>query len=452
MQPLARTVRRWIDRLNATLAPPAGTSLQLNSKVLPPLIGLLALLQVLMPYDGWLILLTGLGGAWLISYLWARSLAQHLSVTREMRFGWAQVGDRIEERFTLRNTSSFPALWLQIVDHSTVPDYEAGRATGLGARERTRWRKVATCNRRGVFTIGPTTLVTSDPFGLYTVRIQDEGSMPFVVMPPVVSLPTIQIAPGGRAGDGRPRPNAPDRTVSASSVREYVPGDSLRWIHWRTSARRDGLFVRLFDGAPAGDWWILLDVNSDVQVGEGEDSTLEHAIIIAASLADEALQLKRSVGLIAHGESLTWLPPRSDDEQRWRILRALAELDTGQRSLAHLLTGVGNRISQYASLIVVTADPDPAWLQALLPLTQRGITPTVLQIDPRTFGGEHHARGVTEMLVDLGISHYTITRDLLDRPERRPGQKGHWDWRVIGHGQATPGRPMSDLSWRSVSQ
>ena len=134
----------------------------------------------------------------------------------------------------------------------------------------------------------------------------------------------IQVAPGGRAGEGSPRFNAPERSVNAATVREYLPGDSLRWIHWPTTVRRNDLFVRVFEGSPAGDWWIILDLDQDVQIGENQDSTQEHGIILAASLADLGMRTGHSVGLITHGDKLLWLPPRMSDEHNWDILRSLA--------------------------------------------------------------------------------------------------------------------------------
>ena len=205
---------------------------------LPVIVGLLLIVHLLLPYRGWQILLVGLGGAWLIGYVWARALARKLRLTREMRFGWVQVGDHMLERFSLSNGSRFPAPWVEVVDHSTLPDYQASRGVAVEARQSSRWHVEAACTRRGLYTLGPTTLRTGDPFGLYTVSLEYPTSLPLLVLPPVVPLPAIEVTPGGRAGDGRPRANAVHRTVSAASVREYAPGDSPRWIHWRTSARR----------------------------------------------------------------------------------------------------------------------------------------------------------------------------------------------------------------------
>ncbi len=158
--------------------------LQLKTRLLPVLTGLSLIMQLTFPYKGWLILLVGLGGAWLISYLWAWSLAHGLRLTREMRFGWAQVGDRLEERFTLTNIGQAPGLWVEIVDHSTLPDYHPGRVTGVGSSSENRWQTQGACTRRGVFTLGPTTLRTGDPFGLYEVNLHQPDSVTLTVTPP----------------------------------------------------------------------------------------------------------------------------------------------------------------------------------------------------------------------------------------------------------------------------
>jgi hypothetical protein len=111
---------------------------------------LLLVMQLVDPYRGWTLLLVGLGGAWLSSYLWARSLHRNLRLIREKRFGWAQVGDRLEERFTLVNSGRMPGLWVEIVDHSTLPGYLPGRVTGVGSGSVNRWRTQAACEQRGL--------------------------------------------------------------------------------------------------------------------------------------------------------------------------------------------------------------------------------------------------------------------------------------------------------------
>jgi uncharacterized protein (DUF58 family) len=423
----------------------------LNMRLLPALVGLVLVLQLVSPYRGWKMLLVAMGGALLSSYVWARSLADGLRLTRAMRFGWAQVGDRVEERFTLVNEGVLPALWAEVVDHSTMPGYQAERVATVGGQDGTRWRVKGICQRRGLFTLGPTGLVTGDPLGIFTVELKYPRSMPFMVMPPVVSLPLIEVASGGRAGEGRPRPDALERTVSAATVREYMPGDSRRWIHWRTSARTDSLYVRLFEGVPAGDWWILLDMDGDEQAGEGMNATEEHGVILAASLADRGLRAGKEVGLVTHGEDLVWLAPRGGEGRRWEILRGLALVSTGEYPLSRLLTQIGPGLGRHASLIIITPAVGGEWIESLVPLMRRDIVPTVLLLDRASFGGLGDVRKTGGLLAEFGIVHHVISRDLLDPAEMQPGKRGHWEWRVLGTGHAVPVRAPRDVEWKVLA-
>jgi uncharacterized protein (DUF58 family) len=436
---------------------PPNAEMWLNVRLLPVLTLLSAVLFLISPYRGFTVLLIGLGGLWLIGFVWTRALALGLSLQREVRYGWAQVGDRLEERFTVLNDSIFPASWVRIGDDSDLPGHRVSQVRYAGPLSQTQWRVSSVCGRRGLYTLGPTRLETGDPFGVYTLCLEDPSTATLMVTPPVVPLPTIQIAPGGRVGGEIPRVDAPERTVSAVSVREYIPGDSLRWIHWPTSARRGDLYVRIFEGAPAGDWWILLDLNEDVQAGDGADSTLEHGVILAASLADQGIRDGRSVGVVASSgtgmdERLLWLPPRMSDDQRWEILRGLALVEPGERPLSDLLDIARPSLRQRTSLIVITPSVEGAWPEALLAYRRRGIVPTVLLFDPHTFGAPQTTDKLDAALSHLGIAHEIISSDLLDQSETQPGRAGHWEWRVTPLGRAVPVDQPADLSWRDLDQ
>src|SRR5574341_1586369 len=165
------------------------SNLQLNAKLLPVIGGLAFLMQIIDPSRAWVILLIGIGGTWLVCWWWARGLAHSLKLEREMRFGWAQVGDRLEERFILKNEFPIPATWVAVQDHSDLPDHASSVATGVDGRSPTHWTIRSRCTRRGVYTLGGTTLETGAPLGVYNLRLEDPTSATLAVMPPVVSLP-----------------------------------------------------------------------------------------------------------------------------------------------------------------------------------------------------------------------------------------------------------------------
>lgn len=426
-------------------------SIHLNSYLIAVLLGLLFIMQLIQPYRGWAVLLFGFGGAWIFCYIWSVSLKRHLQLTREMRFGWAQVGDQLEERFTIENTGWAPALWVEVVDHSTIPDHRNNLATGVGAHATTQWHTRNACTRRGVFVLGPTSLRTGDPLGFFTIHIDDPRAQSIMVMPPVIPLPRIEIAPGGRSGSGFPRPNASERTVSSGSVREYKPGDSLHWIHWKATARHNHPYVRIFDGTPAGDWYIFLDLDQRIQIGVGSESTVEDGIILAASLANRGINMKRAVGLAVSSKEAVWVAPAEGESQRWDILRALTLAEAGDRPFSEFLRRLKHNIRSQTSLILITTQVQNDWIEALLPLMWRGITPTVILLDRISFGAQPGYSPKYDTLTDIGIAHYIINKDIFNRPEAHAGKEGHWEWRVTASGRAILVRKPGDMSWKALT-
>jgi uncharacterized protein (DUF58 family) len=419
--------------------------------LVPLLVVAVVVTQILAPYRGWRILIVGLAGVLVLSWLWVRSLARGLDLTRQMRFGWAQVGDRLVERFTIYNKGWAPAVWAEVDDQSTLPEYWVSRGTGIAAHDVIRWHTEAVCLRRGLFNLGPTRLVSGDPFGIFSVALDYPSTLPLLVLPPIVPLPSIEVAPGGRQGEARPRSNLVDRTISAATVREYAPGDSRRWIHWRTTARHNELFVRQFESTPAGDWWILLDMDHHVQLGEEQDATDEHGIVLAASLADRGVRSRHAVGIVAQGEDLVWMAPAEGEGQRWEILRSLALVTRGSQPLTEVLARVAPNIGSRASLVLITPSTDTAWVEALVGFVRRGVVPTVMLLDPESFGGDGSTRAVRGALANLGVAYYEITKDLLDLPELRPGRRGQTEWRVSGTGKAIAVRQDESVAWRSLA-
>ncbi|MGA2490414.1 MAG: DUF58 domain-containing protein [Anaerolineales bacterium] len=425
--------------------------IRFHSLLWPILVILLLLLQLIWPNRAWSTLLIILAGSWLLSFFWTLSLARKIFMDRKMRYGWAQVGDQLEERFSIINDTFLPGLWLEVEDHSNLPGYTASRVTSIGGNQSMEWKTEGTCIRRGLFNLGPTTLRSGDPLGLCSLELVHPNSTILLVVPPVLPLPAIEIAAGGRAGEGRrPRRAALETTVSAETVREYISGDPLKAIHWPTSARRNTLYVRQFEHMPASDWWIFLDLERSIQVGSGFESTEEHGIILAASLAHRGLRAGHSVGLVMCSPELTWISPQNSSGQSMSILRALALAQPGKRPLSDLLEDAQKSVRHGASLIVITPNVRAEWVAAMLQLVKIGITPTVLLLDPLSFGGTDSTTGALALLNDYGIAHNVIQSDLLNRPEARPGKQGKWEWRVLGRGKAVAVRKPADTGWRSL--
>jgi len=385
---------------------------QLNVRLLPVSAGLFALLYGLTGYRGWLVFLIGTLGAWLLAAVWVLALERGLEIERKIHLAWASVGDAIPEQLKVINKSRLPAIWVELSDSSASLAKPLRLVSDVDPRA-TRTRHIThQFNQRGLYTLGPTQLRTGDPFGIYTLSLSYQHTDTILVTPPVVPLEKIRISPGGWAGDQSPRPGALKREISDAGTRPYLPGDSLKRIHWTASAHQDNLIVRQLEAASSGDYWIFVDLDQDVQAGAGRDSTLELAIVLAASMTNRALRERRRVGLALAGPHLVWLGPRADPAHRWRIFRALAMAEAGNRSLAELLSA--GRTTQTASLILITASLDLDWV-ARIGTKQSGKQVTVLLIDPAEFGGLTGQGKTIGALRRYDIPCWRMPKSLLDQ-------------------------------------
>ena len=411
--------------------------LRLRYPLVPVLVGVLLLLQVFSPAPPILYVLCVLSGVSAVAYYWARNLRDGLSLKRDRRYGWAQVGDVIEERFSLINEAHVSALWAEIRDHSTLPGYTGNRVASVEQGSVTRWTTEGFCRRRGVFTLGPLSVHSADPLGLFSVSVEYPYQDSFTVYPTISALPEIELPRGVTGGKSRTHRRARQLTTDVASVRPYLPGDAVTRIHWRSTARHEDLHVKEFDLKPSGDLWLILDLESAAQLGEGDQSTEEYAIILAASLAYRALQENRAVGLVAFDTRRTIVRVAKGQAQLWPLLRTLADISAdGEWPLARVLEEVAPILGRGMTAAVVTASPDPAWLGGLLLLKRYGISSTAILLDRQSFGGQGNARVTAGLLAEYGVPSHIVTRDyrfdpLIPRKRQRPILKVLATGRVI---------------------
>jgi len=425
------------------------STLRLNAKVFPVIALIALVMQIVNPSRVWMILLIGIGGTWLVCRWWVRGLQRSLTFEREMRFGWAQVGDRLEERFTLTNSFMLPATWVTLHDQSTLQDHHASVATGVDGSSSSQWKISTQCSRRGVFKLGGTSLETGDPLGVYSLTFEDPSSSTLAVMPPVVSLPKFRILSSGWAGEGKSNPRSLEETINASHTREMAPNDPMRWIHWKSTARYDKFYVRQFEGIPAGDWWILLDLDHEHLLGAGWESTEEHSVVLAASLAAQGLDEEHPVGLTVNGSEPSWTVPRRNEYQQRALLKALAVATPSVMGLQDFLHRMGPSLGSHSCLLIITSNASIEWTESLVPLMWRGILPTVFLLDPVSYGGAAEAKPVSDALQMMGIPCHVIPKDMLDKHQVQPGQEGEWEWRISGTGKAIAVKmPVAD--WRRL--
>jgi len=383
--------------------------------------------------------LAGLAGILVWAFLWARQMAIKVHARRFLRYHAVQVGDEIEETIHLTNNSRFEVLWAEVVDHSDLPGYSMKSVRAAGGRQSIDWRVQTVCQQRGVFRLGPWELLLGDPFGIFAVTQEYSARREVLVYPPLADLPAHAQPHRQSIGDRKPlRQPLQAETILALTARPFMPGDPLRHIHWRTSARRGALFSKQFEPESASRVWLIPDFDARVHLTHKGESTLETAVTLTATLAALLLEDHLEVGLAAYADQQRILQPQRGSAQLWPLLLALAPLKSVfDQPLAQVLAQVRPLINPHDLVLVITPSVSPDWPPLLRQLSgaERGVSASVYLIDPASYGMRQEARSLTPMLAGLGIQSVIIHRgDLIIRTAAY-GPLSRWEFKVLGTGR-----------------
>lgn len=377
------------------------------------LIGLTFILALAWDWKPFWILTYALALAFAFSVLWLSVSVRGLRFVRSSPGGRAQVGERIEESLALENHSVIPKLWIQVSDGSTLPGHHAGYVSSVGPHQRIAWRAKTACRRRGRYTLGPVTATTGDPLGLFRREMVLAPEHQLLVLPATLPLSSFGLVQGLMPGRGRGSQRSLQTTTNVVTVRNYVPGDALTRIHWPSTARLQQFMVKEFDLDPTIDVVMLLDLDRNAQAGEGDGSTEEYGVTIAASIAGYLLrQQELAVGLSVNGSPEPPLPLDRGERQLDRILELLAVARPVRPvSLIEGLAVLEPRLARNTVLIIISASTDLDWPANLQHLQRRGVRPLVILLDPHSFDAEFgDSHRVREALTQVGVPMMTIQR------------------------------------------
>jgi uncharacterized protein (DUF58 family) len=364
-------------------------------------------------------------GLLIVSWVMSRLSLRGVRVRRTARALRSQVGQIFEEHFELDNSSRWPRLWIEVHDASPLPGSHGSHViTLIGGRESRTYLARTRLVQRGVFALGPTTLVSGDLFGLFPVSRTIPNQDSVLVYPMLVEVRGFPNPPGLLPGGEALRRRTPQITSNAAGVREYGPGDPLNRIHWVSTARRDRLMVKEFELDPLADVWIFVDAARSVQAAkpftlpefdprdfwrkrvkyEIPPSTLEYAVTAAASLARYYLQRGRSVGLAYADQALRILPSDRGGRQLGKILEALALVQAeGDMPLPGLVEAQARHLPRGSTAVLITPSTSDSVYRTIDLLSRRGLRPVVVLLDGATFGGFISTQRVAESLKMMNI-------------------------------------------------
>jgi uncharacterized protein (DUF58 family) len=361
-----------------------------------------------------------------LSWLWTQISLRGVSVKRRTRSLRASVGDTFEEHFELANDSRIGKLWVELYNESNMPGAHGSRLlTMIGRRQKRTHLARTWLFRRGGYKLGPTRLISGDPFGLFRTEKFFPAEHSLVVLPIIYEISSFLSPPGLLPGGQVIRRKALDITPHASGIREYVPGDPMKRIHWPSTARRGQLIVKEFEQDPHAEVWLFLDAQHTVHwekpfetpeaFADGwmldrrpkfelPPSSLEYAISITASLAHYYLRQPRAVGLVTATPQFRVIPAEWSERQEGKILETLAFIvPEGELSIAALVAAQAGQLPQGSSAVLVTPTVHPELLSAVGDLQRRSMRPVVVLLVADSFGGPKGGETLYNSLLQRNI-------------------------------------------------
>jgi uncharacterized protein (DUF58 family) len=316
-----------------------------------------------------------------IREVWARYGLRDVTYVRRLATDRTTWGDDIPLTIEVWNRKGLPLAWLRAEDEAMHGVVVRERALVEGVHggvlrnfwTLAPWERVTRyfhvgAERRGVFLLGPVTLAVGDLVARQAATEARPTTTRFLVRPRTVATPDLE-RPERWGGVERVRAGLTEDPARFAGVRPYAPGDPIRRIHQRSSARLGRPVTKRFE--PSRDREVLIAL--DVQTAHGpawdlafDDETVEQLYVVAASIARSLAAEHAMFGIAAAGYSgaetrLAHIPVSASAGQAERVLDLLARLSShASAPFERLLVFVQKVARPGTTVLVLTArDPSP---------------------------------------------------------------------------------------------
>ena len=286
---------------------------------------------------------------------------------------------------TLTVSAHAPIERLEIVlvvpDGLRVVEGEAAQSLRLGRDDvRTLAVRLA-CARWGNYDLGDVRLRARDRLGLLVWEQRLDRRSRVRVYPSPETLRRIVRPVSTQLFTGNEVARQKGDGTEFADLREFAPGDRVRSINWRATARRGSLVVS--ERHPERNADVVLFLDTFAEARGGGRSTLETAVRATATLADRYLERRDRVGLVSFGGVLRWLTVGMGETQRYRIVDALLESEVVFNYAWKDVSIIPSRVLPPAALVVaVTPLLDDRVVEALADLRARRYDLAIVEVSP----------------------------------------------------------------------
>jgi uncharacterized protein (DUF58 family) len=319
-----------------------------------------------------------------LSLLSAR--APDVDVSVELERERALEGEELEVVVGLQARAGVERLevLLELPFHVSVADGNNPTAIHLADGERRELRLLLHCDRWGAFRIGQVFLRARDSFGFATWEWMVDRRAALKVYPREEAVRNLLRPLETQVFSGNHVARQKGEGIEFADLRPFVPGDRIRRVNWRASARRGELWVNEQHAERNADVVVFLDTFTEA-ARDGR-STLDRALRAAASLVARYLREKDRVGFVAFGGMLNWLLPATGAAQLYRIVDSLLESEIVLNYAWRDIDVIPRRVLPPKALVIaLTPLLDERAAAALLDLRARRFDLVVVEISPLAF-------------------------------------------------------------------
>jgi uncharacterized protein (DUF58 family) len=241
---------------------------------------------------------------------------------------------------------------------------------------------------RGRYPIEEAEVVIEDPFGLERATVELPTGASILVYPRLVDVDRLFSESGARTPEGRRLLMRRPTGFDLHSVRDYQQGESLRRVHWPTTARRGQLMVKELEDSPRDETAVLLDAEATSVVGTAPDSSFELAVRAAGSILKSHAARGRRAALLVNGLRPLYQRVHSFDGDWHRALEILAAVEPdGHASAANMLADEAGPAARAVELTVVTSSLAPRLVERLAHRALGNHAASVVYVDAASFAG-----------------------------------------------------------------
>jgi len=254
----------------------------------------------------------------------------------------------------------------------------------LGAGERRSLEVPIRCERWGAYEVGETVWRAHDRFGMLVFEGTAGEPKPLKVYPGGETLRSLLRPLETQAFAGNQVARSRGEGIEFADLRPFTPGDRVRRVNWRATARRGVPWVN--EAHPERDADVVIFLDTFAEARRHDLGTLDLAVRAAGSLAVQYLKEKDRVGLVSFGGVLNWLTTSTGIVQLYRIVDSLLDSEI---LLSYAWKGIGiiptRTLPPRALVLALSPLLDERSVTALLDLRARGFDLAVIEVSPLPF-------------------------------------------------------------------